>query len=234
MKSRSFVVVAGALLVASQPISHANADERASSSSIRVGGDLSASVTRDGDSFFSGPCRITTALPDGYPDPTPPGAIDVKHYPSVRRAEVSADVSADSGQMVGFWPLFRHIQRRDIAMTSPVEMDFRGLESDGPAGPDSWTMSFLYRSSNLGPTGADGIVDVVDTEPVTVVALGFRGPYGVAIVKQRLAELEEWVADSEYVAIGEPRALYYNGPEVSWGNKWGEVQLPVVRADSVE
>lgn len=48
---------------------------------------------------------------------------------------------------MGFFPLFNHIKRNDIAMTSPVEMDYRGL-FDPATGVQakqdsmSWTMSF--------------------------------------------------------------------------------------------
>jgi hypothetical protein len=47
----------------------------------RVGGDLDARIEiRDGEYRF-GPSRIESPLPAGYPEPTPPGAIDVKRYP---------------------------------------------------------------------------------------------------------------------------------------------------------
>ena len=38
--------------------------------------------------YFSGIYRVTTPLPVGYPPPTPPGVIEVKSYPEVRRADV--------------------------------------------------------------------------------------------------------------------------------------------------
>lgn len=91
--------------------------------SIRAGGDLEAKIEKRGDSYFFGAKQqITTPLPEGYPAPTPPGAIDVKHYPSVRRAEYDVAGVGRAGMNGGFWPLFIHIQSRDIEMTSPVEM----------------------------------------------------------------------------------------------------------------
>ncbi|NBQ16249.1 MAG: hypothetical protein EBU31_16970, partial [Proteobacteria bacterium] len=51
---------------------------------------------------------IEAPLPEGYPAPTPPGMIELKTYPVVRRAEYSAKGSSNFGMNVGFWPLFNH------------------------------------------------------------------------------------------------------------------------------
>ena len=121
---------------------------------VRVGGDRDAVAKRKengGKVVFvaAGVNEIDTALPEGYPAPTPPGAIDVKSYPVVRRAVVEGEIrpNGDAGGE-GFWPLFRHIQRRDIAMTSPVEMEYKEstpekAEGDEAKGAEHWTMAFL-------------------------------------------------------------------------------------------
>lgn len=140
---------------------------------LRVGGDQEAVVIRRGENHYFEDCAITTPLPAGYPLPTPPGAIDLKRYPSIRRAEVTGDARPDLGMNFAFWPLFRHIKDRGIAMTSPVEMDYRGGEGEEVG--TEWTMSFVYRTADLGPTGDLGRVRVVDTEPMTVLALGGKG-----------------------------------------------------------
>ncbi len=71
---------------------------------------------------------IEAPLPVGYPSPTPPGCIELKTYPKVRRAQIE---SKATGGQNGFWPLFSHIQKRQIAMTSPVEMDYHKMSLDG-------------------------------------------------------------------------------------------------------
>lgn len=206
-------------------------------------GAASTSGATSLEEFRCGASRIDTPLPVGYPFPTPPGAIDVKTYPGVRRAEFTGTVRADVGMNLGFWPLFQHIQRRNIAMTSPVEMDLPGLgaaaaEAEHKAGrdvgeaaeltPQNWTMSILYRTPNLGATGEDGKVKIVDRGPMTVLALGFTGAYGTPRVERGLRELEAWLAGQQlWERAGEPRALYYNGPDVPNRDKWGEVQVPV-------
>lgn len=196
----------------------------------RIGGDVDARIVRSGENYSFDRCAITTPLPVGYPDPTPPGAIDLKSYPVVRRAEVTGSMNPDLGMNIAFFPLFRHISSRDISMTSPVEMDYQGISS-GDAAPDSWTMSFLYRSPDLGPTGEDGRVSVKDQPPMTVVSLGGAGGYSVSNVEKGLETLESWLAaNPEWAKAGQPRSLYYNGPEKRNKDKWYEVQIPVAPA----
>jgi len=197
----------------------------------RVGGDLAATIERQGEGYNAGRCSISTPLPAGYPEPTPPGAIDLKTYPSVRRAEFRGESSPDFGMNLGFWPLFNHIKDRGIAMTSPVEMDYRGGDDDSVG--TEWTMSFLYRTDDLGPTGQAGRVQVVDTQPMTVLALGGQGNYSRSRVQDGLEQLRQWLdANPDWRASGEPRALYYNGPEKPNRDKWYEVQIPIRRAQA--
>ncbi|MCE2653765.1 MAG: heme-binding protein [Planctomycetaceae bacterium] len=197
---------------------------------VRVGGDASAAIRQEGDNYFFGSASITTPLPAGYPAPTPPGAIDMKTYPSVRRAQISGSVTPDLGMNVGFFPLFNHIKRREIAMTSPVEMDYTGMSNSGD-NPDGWTMAFLYRTPELGDVGADERderVKVLDTQPVTVLAIGLQGFYRVGRIRDGVAALEKWLADNpQWEAAGDARAFYYNGPEKRNRDKWAEAQLPI-------
>ena len=169
------------------------------------------------------------------PAPTPPGSIDLKTYPVVRRAEITAKGSTMVGMNFAFFPLFNHIKDRDIAMTSPVEMDYRGMESEGnpyqlDESKGEWTMSFLYRQREQGPTGDAGRVKVRDNDQVTVLSVGLKGPYGIGRVNEGLPILESWLkAHPEWERAGDVRAFSYNGPQVRNANKWSEVQLPVRR-----
>jgi len=199
----------------------------------RVAGDMQAIAEFVNGEFRSGSCRIPTPLPAGYPAPTPPGAIELKRYPLVRRAGIGGSMSPDWGMNFAFFPLFNHIKQREIAMTSPVEMNYDGLGAFGATKPTCWTMSFLYRTPELGPEGMDSKDErilVEDIPPITVVAIGLRGPYKLDRVKTGIATLRDWLASqSEWEEVGEPRALFYNGPEMRSGDKWSEVQLPVRR-----
>lgn len=204
--------------------------------SIRVGGDVEIAIREQNGKFFDDANNgmVTTKLPEGYPRPTPFGAIELKGYPTVRRAEVSGDGSGTRRGGGGFWPLFRHISERDIAMTAPVEMDLPGWSAKNGSDAQAWTMSFLYEKPDLGPTGdAGGRVTVVDADPMVVIAIGLQGGYysdGPAgeVYDEALETLEEWVAShGGWEQAGPPRTLAYNGPMVPAPFRWGEVQIPV-------
>lgn len=209
----------------------------------RVGGDMTATATFDERLGWlythaeAGRMRIETALPEGYPAPTPPGAIDIKRYPSVRRAEVSSEGNLSGSG--GFWPLFRHIQRNDIAMTAPVEMDYVGIENVTNAKkiePTKSTMSFLYRTRNLHPTGVDPKnekITIRDTEPVLVVALGGRGDIELSNMKPMFEKLEAWLkANPQWEVAGPYRTFGYNGPDTRRSRRWTEAQIPIRRVVS--
>ncbi len=199
----------------------------------RVGGDNEVVTDIVDGEFRSGDCRISTPLPEGYPTPTPPGAIELKRYPLVRRAGNGGTMTPDWGMNVAFFPLFNHIKRREIAMTSPVEMNYEGLATEGAEKPSSWTMSFVYRTPQLGAAGIDPKderVLIEDIPPLTVVAIGMRGPYKMNRVNNGIAQLRAWLSQQpEWEAAGEPRALFYNGPEAPSRDKWSELQIPVRR-----
>jgi hypothetical protein len=201
---------------------------------FRIAGDLfSATDIKAEDLYVAGPCKVTTPLPEGYPTPTPPGAVELKRYPAARRAEYTSSGDSEFGRNIAFWPLFNHIKKHDIAMTSPVEMDFpsREARATGEGSPDPkdrrWTMSFLYRTPTMNATGQEGKVSVVDRAPVTVIAVGLRGPYSEEAMDDALNTLMQALATTEYRAAGAPRALYYNGPDTAQRNLWSEVQIPI-------
>lgn len=224
--------VIAAIPACAQPLERGAEDEMRTPNPgevMTVGGAAEVEVARDGEYYRAGQVFTNTALPLGYPRPTAPGAIEVKTYPEVRRAEFHQDgpPSPLSPQM-GFWPLFQHIKSRDIAMTTPVETDYPGLRGGAREMPDSWTMSFLYRSRDLGPVGEFGPVSVRDLPPLTVVALGYMGPYSLEWSTLKLAELESWLdSQDEWERAGDARVLHYNGPSVPVHRRWAEVQIPV-------
>jgi hypothetical protein len=237
-----------------QPAPQPAAFTLAAGQGLRVGGDTDIAATFAEGVWRSGTAAIPTPLPVGYPAPTPPGAIDIKKYPVVRRAEVRGmrEVEGREGAS-GFWPLFNHISRRDIEMTSPVEMEYGMLDratefsAAAPAAPEEnarrpmvvgpdpaapWTMSFLYRRVDQGPTGLDendGRVVVFDSPEMLVASRGFQGNYSDERLLRELDVLAEWVAaDGRFEPAGRPRVLMYNGgPGDRPSRYWGEVQLPV-------
>lgn len=182
----------------------------------------------EGGTWRSDTARIDTPLPEGYPAPTAPGCLELKTYPLVRRAKVEGKIAPDLASNFGFWKLFTHIKSREIAMTSPVEMEYDidiGAPTPKVAG---WAMSFLYRTPELGPTGIAGAVVVEDEAEMSFISIGFQGGYGVAQLTNRINRLKEELNRHPHLELaGKPRALFYNGPEVRSPLRWGEAQLPV-------
>lgn len=200
----------------------------------RVGGDREAAIEVVEGVYRFKQASIESPLPEGYPEPTPFGAIDIKEYPSVRRAELTSKDDSGTGMTAGFFPLFNHIKKRNIAMTAPVEMDYPGLYKDfmkdDPAAEGQTTMSFLYRSTSLGPVGQDGKIVVRDTAPVTVLSIGARGAFDAT---KEFETLREWLkGQNEWEVAGDPRMFVYNGPFIDPDWRWNEVQVPIRRRSS--
>ena len=201
---------------------------------LRVGGfdapalTVTPGVTKTGDEapfYRAGAVAISAALPASYPPPTPPGAIELKRYPTLRQAVKATN----AGEGDAFFPLFRHIASRDIAMTAPVVMTGRMAGSED----EPTSMAFLYRTNEMGQIGeAERGVVVVDEAPVSVISIGFQGGRGEKRLEDLRLTLDGWLfaqpsSSGRWVAAGPARLLGYNGPDTPWALKWWELQVPV-------
>ena len=83
--------------------------------------------------------------PEGWPEITPVGKVELKERPAFRVAVAEAS-SGTGGEGRLFGTLFRHIQDRDIPMTAPVTMT---RSSEG----QMQSMGFLYENLEVGSTG---------------------------------------------------------------------------------
>ena len=198
---------------------------------VRVLGDQE-SVTQAGDLWKSGRLATESPLPVGYTAPTSEGAIEIKTYPTVRRAEVDSNtllLKGIFGTSRAFWSLFNHIKSRKIAMTAPVEFNFKNAEAARDFLGDfkvDWTMSFLYRKADLGPTGTDGDVLVVDRPEITVISVGLEGGFTYKLLNHGVDLLTSALqSQTTWEAAGEPRFLAYNSPMTAY--QWAEVQIPI-------
>lgn len=165
---------------------------------------------------------IEAPLPEGFPEPTPVGEIQVKHYPEYRLARTQM-TGAETGS---FWTLFTHIKKKDIAMTAPVETTY------GASGPDQLqprTMAFLYRSTKQGDLGDDEKVDVIDVPAMTVLSIGVRGDVTKAKLADAKSRLETWLKEhaKDYEASGPLRVMGYNSPFVAANKRFTEVEIPI-------
>lgn len=178
------------------------------------------SAELDGVRLYAvGDVSTEAQLPKGYPRPTPPGVVELKLYPDVRRAEFTIEGAPEGAARRGFMPLFLHITRNRIGMTSPVEM--RRAE-------DGWVMSFPYPSPDIGKAGSDGAVRIVDEAPVTVLSLGVRGGGDFTELLDREQALLDWLDEHDaWEQAGPVRTLGYNSRGVPPARRWWEIQLPV-------
>lgn len=167
-------------------------------------------------------------VPEGWPELTPIGTVEVKEYPLYRAASVSdVDVRGGGGAAPMFFALFDHIKREDIAMTAPVDMRYDDERDE----PRMTSMAFLYREPDMGQIGVDGAVRVEDLEPSTFASVGVRGDYNTRNYRKGLEQLRAWLeAGAPWVATGPARYLGYNDPFVPAFFRYGEVQVPVAPA----
>ncbi len=158
-------------------------------------------------------------LPKGFPTYTPVGTIEVKQYPAARL--VQAKSSGDSG----FWKLFLHIETHNVAMTAPVQMEYR---SDPQGKPKQTSMSFFYGDPTAGTAGPAGSVEVRDVPATKVVSIGMRGADSRKRIESARKQLEDWLAEHpEYEVSGDLRLMGYNSPFTAADKQFFEVQLPV-------
>ena len=161
-------------------------------------------------------------LPKGFPDFTALDEIELREYPAYRM--VKAPMKR-SGSMGSFWMLFNHIKKNEIAMTTPVQVDYQ----NGDSRPTEQSMAFLYGDPAIGKAGLDGKVEVVDVAAMTALTVGARGYERRDVVDSMRERLERWLAANakDYEATGPMRLMNYNSPSVGDDRRCFEVQIPV-------
>ncbi|MCY2926257.1 MAG: heme-binding protein [Planctomycetota bacterium] len=211
-RSDAACVLSGAMEVA-----RANADDRKAIAMLEAA-LVDAIAAEDFSTVVSG--RIV----EGFPEPSPIGAIRVKHYPAAREAAATCDGDRDKT----FNVLFAHLHARGMEMTSPV------VQTHAP-GPDGHSLgsltriAFYYEKPSMGAVGADGAVLVADIPPVTVVCMAVRGEYTPERLGPAVGALRGWLAShaDRYTPVGEPRVLVYSSTVIPAFMRYAEVQIPV-------
>lgn len=169
--------------------------------------------------------RMEAERPQGFPEFGVVDELELRDYP----AYTMVRTTAKGGSTRAFWPLFQHIQKNDIAMTTPVQMDWQPGK-DGDRRPA--TMAFLYGDPATRPAHVADGVEVVEVPAATVISLGAIGNDRPAVVEAMLARLHGWLAaNPAYEAAGPMRTMGYNSPMVPNDERFFEVQLPVRRRE---
>ena len=173
-------------------------------------------------------------LPDGFPQPTPSGKIEVKQYPAYRSGTYTYKGKLSQAANESFSPLFQHISSNGIGMTAPVEARYPSITlEEFPNGkPDEvgqTEVSFLYRNGSVQPKQIAGGIKVESHPSITVVSIGIRGAYTYAVYQENLKLLRDWLAKHpSYVVSGLPRRFFYDSPFIPDTFKRSEVQVPIL------
>lgn len=160
---------------------------------------------------------------------TAPGVTELKTLPPglLVRSEIKGDYFEKSGEL--FRPLFRYIQRKDIAMTTPVESrpgDTSAMVFWIGEGETPKAEADLAPAAPAAPEGV-----VVFRRPEQLVAShGGRGGYSREHFDQAREAVLAWVAARPELALaGEAYGVYWNGPFTPPFLKRYEVHVPVAR-----
>lgn len=149
---------------------------------------------------------------------TESGTVELKTLPAGRLLEASGDGDYFKQGNNLFMPLFRYISDHDIAMTTPVEAQINPGKMYFWVAPDQVEKA----------TEDTARVRVIDVPERRVAAIGARGGYSESNYEKAKAELMAWVDKQEGLRpLGEPYAVYWNGPFTPWFLKRFEVQVKV-------
>ncbi|MCG5061057.1 MAG: heme-binding protein [Limnoraphis sp. WC205] len=163
---------------------------------------------------------MPTSLPEGFPEPTQAGVVEIKYYPAYRGVTYSHTGDLTQATKAAFNPLFQHISSNNISMTTPVEARYQDASQAD--------VSFLYSSPNISPQQVQPGVQVVDTPEMMVVSIGIQGAYTWESYEIHRFKLENWLQQHpEYQVVGSPRRLFYNSPMTPESIKYSEVQIPI-------
>ena len=161
--------------------------------------------------------KFESELPAYFAPPTPVGEIEIKSYKPYRMAKTP------SVGRTAFFKLFNHIKKNDIKMTSPVQMTY-----DGDKDKLSETeMAFLYPDSETNGSAKQDDVEVIDTDPVTVISMGMRGRPSATEVEEAAEMLRKASVHfpMKFELKDEVRLMGYNSPAVPPKDQFYEVQI---------
>jgi hypothetical protein len=176
------------------------------------------------------PADSDAPLAEGWPGGTEPGMIEVKNYPAYRSAVARGKEGTYGADNLLFYPLFLHISRSDIAMTTPVVSTYSAELVKEPKAKGEMSMEFVYRSTTQGQAGQGvGAVKVEDHPASAFVCLGVQGDLDPERMSKAIEAVKSWLAShkDEWVEDGPVRRLGYHGPMTRRNERLWEVQIPV-------
>ena len=151
---------------------------------------------------------------------TPAGFCEIKTLPTgtILRTSSRGEYFEENNGL--FMRLFRTINDNKVPMTVPVEAKMK-----------PGTMVF-YLDKDSVPRKDLRLPEGVTRQNLparTVASIGIRGGYTRESYEKNLAKLRAWLkTQKKYRAVGEPYAVYWNGPFTLAPFKRSEVHLPVM------
>lgn len=174
------------------------------------------------------------------------GKFQVREYEPAIVAEVEVTGDMRRAGNSGFRPLADFIfgnntARNDIEMTAPVTRTevSQKIEMTAPVtrvedGDDTWTVTFFmpdeWTMETLPePNNPDVKIREVPGEMIATIRFAGRGSEKTHRRKQ--VELEAWMDEQGYRAVGAPRYAGYNAPFVPGPLRRNEVMIPVEKIE---
>jgi hypothetical protein len=166
------------------------------------------------------------------------GSFEIRDYPALALAEVTAPGDRNSAAYSGFRTLAGYIfggnaRRQSIEMTAPV-IESRPEGTAGatspPSEPQGWVISFVMpRGLSLEalPKPNDKAVSLRQSRPTRFAVVRFSGLAGDDSVAAKTAELEAFLARKGLRPIGPPVIAQYDPPWTLWFMRRNETMIPV-------
>ena len=171
--------------------------------------------------LFTFPALLANLPLMGYEamhEKTPVGEIKVLELPKRIALEAKSPQGYFSENNGLFRTLFRYISQHDLSMTTPVEAEI-----------EPGKMRFFVGEKDAAKKRPNtGNVEVINLDPITVVAIGIRGSYNSENFLKHEKLLLEWIdTNPDYETSGTAYAVYWDGPFIPWLLKRSEVHLPI-------
>jgi hypothetical protein len=165
---------------------------------------------------------LTANLPlmgyEAMHEKTPVGGIRVLELPKRIALEAKSPQGYFSENNGLFRTLFGYISKHDLSMTTPVEAEIK---------PGKMRF-FVGEKDAAKKRPKTAKVEVINLDPITVVAIGIRGSYSSENFQKHEKLLLEWIDDNpNYETSGTAYAVYWDGPFIPWLLKRSEVHLPI-------
>jgi SOUL heme-binding protein len=171
------------------------------------------------------------------------GSFEIRDYPALALAEVTAPGDRNSAAYSGFRKLAGYIfggnaRKQSIEMTAPVIEARAGAgtaiadPTGSPPGGQGWVIRFVMpRQLSLAalPKPDDQAITLREAPPARVAVIRFSGLAGDGAVAAKTAELEAFVKERGLSPIGPPVIAQYDPPWTLWFMRRNEIMMPIRR-----